>query len=52
MVLGLALLSIVFTGPQTMWGLIGVVPLATGGAGTCPLYSMIGFRTCPRDGNS
>ncbi len=50
--LGLALLSLVFTGPQTMWGLIGVVPLATGGAGTCPLYSMIGFRTCPRDGNS
>ena len=51
-VLGLALLGIVFVGPQTMWGLIGVVPLATGLAGTCPLYSMIGFSTCPRDGNS
>ena len=49
--LGLALLSIVFVGPQTMWGLIGVVPLATGLAGTCPLYSVIGGSTCPREGN-
>ncbi len=50
-VLGLAVLSIVFVGPQTMWGLIGVVPLATGLAGTCPIYSAIGFSTCPREEN-
>jgi hypothetical protein len=50
-VLGLALLSIVFVGPQTMWGLIGIVPLATGLLGTCPLYSAFGFSTCPRAGN-
>ena len=49
-VLGLGVLSIVFVGPQTMWGLIGAVPLATGLAGTCPLYSVIGFSTCPREG--
>ncbi len=49
-VLGLALLSIVFVGPRTYWGLIGIVPLATGLLGTCPLYSMIGFSTCARDG--
>jgi hypothetical protein len=49
--LGLALLSIVFVGPQTYWGLIGVIPLVTGLLGTCPLYSMVGFSTCPRDGN-
>lgn len=49
-VLGLALLSIVFVGPQTYWGLVGVVPLATGLLGTCPLYSVFGFSTCPRDG--
>lgn len=48
--LGLALLSLVFVGPQTLWGLIGIVPLATGLVGTCPLYSLIGFSTCPRDG--
>ena len=48
--LGLGLLSIVFVGPQTYWGLIGVVPLATGLLGTCPLYSVLGLSTCPRDG--
>ena len=50
-VVGLGLLSIVFVGPQTNWGLIGVVPLATGLFGTCPLYSVFGFSTCPRDGD-
>lgn len=49
--LGLGLLSLVFVGPQSYWGLIGVVPLATGLIGTCPLYSMLGLSTCPRDGN-
>lgn len=50
-VVGLGLLSIVFVGPQTNWGLIGVVPLATGLLGSCPLYSVFGFSTCPRDGD-
>jgi hypothetical protein len=45
-VLGLALLSIVFVGPQTLWGLIGIIPLATGLLGTCPIYSIIGINTC------
>jgi len=48
--LGIGLLSIVFVGPQTYWGLIGIVPLVTGLIGTCPLYSLVGFSTCPRDG--
>ena len=48
--LGLGLLSLVFVGPQTYWGLLGLVPLATGLMGTCPLYSVLGFSTCPRDG--
>jgi hypothetical protein len=50
-VLGLGLLSLVFVGPATLWGLIGVVPLATGLIGVCPLYSILGVSTCPRDGN-
>ena len=29
-ILGLVLLSLVFVGPQTLWGLIGLVPLVTG----------------------
>lgn len=46
-ILGLILLSLVFIGPQTLWGLIGLVPLATGLIGYCPLYQIIGLNTCP-----
>lgn len=46
-VIGLGLLSIVFVGPQTPWGWIGVVPLATGILGFCPLYKLVGLNTCP-----
>jgi hypothetical protein len=45
-VIGLGLLSIVFVGPQTPWGWIGVVPLATGVLGFCPLYRLVGMNTC------
>jgi hypothetical protein len=37
--------------PHTGWnwiGWIGVVPLVTAFAGSCPLYSMIGVSTCAR----
>lgn len=44
---GLGLLSLVFIGPQTLWGLIGLVPLLTGALGFCPLYQVFGFNTCP-----
>jgi hypothetical protein len=44
---GLVLLSLIFVGPQTWWGLIGLVPLATGLFGTCPVYTLFGFSTCP-----
>ncbi|KIC10908.1 membrane protein [Leisingera sp. ANG-M1] len=46
-IFGLALLSLVFIGPQTLWGLIGLVPLATGLMGYCPLYQILGLNTCP-----
>ena len=45
-VLGLGLLSIVFFGPQTPWGWIGLVPLLTGIVGGCPAYSILGINTC------
>jgi len=44
-ILGLAVLSLVFVGPKSMWGLVGVVPLLTGLVGVCPLYSLIGVST-------
>ncbi len=46
-VLGLGLLSLIFVGPKTMWGLVGIVPLATGLIGSCPLYTLLGINTCP-----
>ncbi len=42
---GLVLLSLVFVGPQTLWGLIGVVPLATGLMSRCPGYSLLKIKT-------
>lgn len=45
-IVGLGLLSLVFVGPQTLWGLIGIVPLVTGIVGNCPVYSLFGIRTC------
>jgi hypothetical protein len=44
--LGLALLALVFVGPKSWIGLIGLVPLATGLVGFCPLYRLFGIRTC------
>lgn len=46
-ILGLILLSLVFIGPQTLWGLVGLVPLATGLMGYCPVYQILGLNTCP-----
>jgi hypothetical protein len=45
-VAGLILISLVFVGPQTAWGWIGVVPLVTGAIGSCPVYSLFGINTC------
>jgi hypothetical protein len=45
---GGAILSLYFVGPQSPWGLIGVVPLLTGLIGYCPAYSLIGVNTCAR----
>ena len=49
-VLGLAVLSLTFLGPKTAWGWVGAVPLLTGLAGICPLYSLVGISTRPATG--
>ena len=51
-VAGITLLSLVFIGPQTMWGLVGLVPLVTGLVGSCPIYTMFGIGTCQIKGKS
>jgi hypothetical protein len=47
-VLGLVLLSLVVVGPKTLWGLVGLVPLATGLIRFCPVYPLLGISTCRR----
>lgn len=45
-VAGLALISLVFVGPQTPWGWIGLILVITGLIGNCPVYSLLGLNTC------
>lgn len=47
-IVGLVLIALVFYGPQTKWGWIGVIPLATGLIGWCPPYALLGLSTCKR----
>ena len=44
--LGLGILSLAFLGPKTPWGYLGIIPIATGLLGSCPLYTMLGISTC------
>ncbi len=44
-VLGLMLLSLVFVGPRTDWGFLGLIPIISGVMGFCPVYSLLGIRT-------
>ena len=46
-VVGIVLIALVFVGPQTPWGWLGLIPLITGVFSSCPLYSLIGFSSCP-----
>ena len=45
---GVILLALVFAGPRTLWGLLGIVPLVTALVGFCPLYRLLGIRTAPK----
>jgi hypothetical protein len=47
-VLGLVLIALVVVGPQTQWGWLGLIPLATGLMRTCPLYALLGLNTCAK----
>lgn len=45
---GLVLIALAATGTVGPWAWLGVVPLATGALGWCPLYTMLGINTCQR----
>ncbi len=47
-VFGLCVLSLVFVGPKTPFGYLGIIPILTGLVGSCPLYTLVGFSTCSR----
>ena len=46
---GIALLALLFIlpGNARWWGLIGLLPLATGLFSFCPAYTLLGLDTCP-----
>lgn len=44
-VVGITLIALVFIGPKTPWGWLGLIPLLTGLLSTCPLYSVLGITS-------
>lgn len=48
-VVGLVILALGIFGPLGWWGLIGLVPLATGLVRFCPAYALFGIRTCGKE---
>lgn len=51
-VAGVGLLSLLVVGPVPGWGLaglIGLVPIATGVLGSCPIYTVLGVSTLPKE---
>ena len=51
-VAGLALIGLTLNGNIGVWGWVGVVPLATGALGWCPLYTLLGINSCPMKSRS
>jgi len=47
-VVGVALLTLVFVGPKTAWGWIGIVFLLTGVFSFCPVYYPFKLSTTKR----
>jgi hypothetical protein len=45
-ILGIALIVLALTGQIGAWGWIGIVPLATAVFRFCPVYTLLGIRTC------
>lgn len=47
-VVGLLLIGLSLSGVIGVWGWIGLVPLATGIFRFCPVYTLLGIKTCNR----
>ena len=42
---GLTFLSLIFIGPRTLWGLVGLIPLLSALFSYCPLYPLAELDT-------
>lgn len=47
-ILGLGLISLVFVGPQTPFGWLGLILVGTGAVGFCPIYRVFKLSTHSR----
>lgn len=34
---------------NSVWGIVGIIPIITAQIGVCPLYSILGISTCPSE---
>jgi len=48
-IVGIALIAMVFVGPKTPWGWVGVILLGTSIMGYCPPYQLFGWNTGAKD---
>jgi len=46
--LGTIALALVFTGPRSPWGYLGLALLGTAAVGFCPIYAALGLTTRSR----
>ena len=44
---GVLLVALAVAGTIGAWGYLGFLPILTGALGSCPLYTVLGFSTCP-----
>lgn len=49
-ILGMGIVSLAFWGPHSTWAWFGLILPITAALGHCPIYVMLGIRTCrPED---
>ena len=51
-IVGIILIALTLTGTIGVWGWVGVIPIVVAAIGNCPAYSIFGFSTCKKCGNS
>ncbi len=47
-VIGSGMIALVYYGPKTPWGWFGIIPLTTSILCFCPVYGVLGVKTCKK----